>query len=199
MSRWSYMSNRQSMRGDFIKAPDAAREYCGYEWRTSSATYKRDKKRALSKFRRNDGKRFLMEGLAKEQERIIEVERYPWWKEQGEDDECARCGPETCYCYYWDDLIDDPYYDYYEWESDPAIHDDGAGPVDWSEYIEAMRPSNEDLYQEAQQYDDWAWEVEREYRDRQGRERAFKNGYEEGYRQAKADFEAVQRYLSTAS
>ena len=56
-------SSRQRMMGKFIRTPDV-REYCGYDWRTSSAAYKKHQKRALSQFRRRDGKRWILEGLA---------------------------------------------------------------------------------------------------------------------------------------
>jgi hypothetical protein len=56
-------SSRQKMMGRFIRTPDA-REYSGYDWRTSSPAYKKFQKRALTHFRRHDGKRFILEGLA---------------------------------------------------------------------------------------------------------------------------------------
>lgn len=57
------MSSTQRMMGKFINSPQP-REYTGYDWRTASPAYKKHQKRALAQFRRRDGKRFVMEGLA---------------------------------------------------------------------------------------------------------------------------------------
>jgi len=61
MSRFAFAGHAGKMMGQFVQAP-GCREF-GYDWRYSSPEYKRVSKRALSRFRRNDGKLWTLEGL----------------------------------------------------------------------------------------------------------------------------------------
>lgn len=108
--------SRQKMMGQFIQNP-TAREYSGYDWRYDSAPYKRAAKRALSHFRRRDGKRFVLEGLAAtysepferayEEDDEVRQERY----DSGLDyDDRFETAPGDCPCcqeYYYDERYHD--------------------------------------------------------------------------------------------
>lgn len=137
-------SSRQRMLGRFIQSP-TCREYSGYDWRTSSPTYKRFKKRALSRFRRRDGKRWILEGLAliaeqeADEQARLDQERY-WYDE--DPDYGYSCCPECDYGYL---------------DLDERYHDG----VDYTDEYEYVVQEWERYYDEYVQ----EWSYERGYRD----------------------------------
>ena len=162
-------SNRRAMVGRYLRTPSAILECCGRCWREESPVRKRFLKRQLARFRRNDGKRVVLEQMAdayaepydrawneEEQERL-DTERYDWSVDLAD---CDCCNP----------LYNEP---------DPYIHDDGAGPVDWYHYVEALKPTGDDLYQEEMRYLDWMYDVHQEWLN--GYKQGRREGYNEGY------------------
>lgn len=158
MSRRSYAASAQKMLGRFIVSPSTVREYSGYDWRFYTTPLRRRyMKRQLSQFRRRDGKRFVLEGLAAvyaeqydrtyDEQADLDQERYDTgldYDDQFQNDYgCSCCG---------------------EYEDD-RFHD-GA---DYSAEAEYARDA---AYQYEQGYDDWYEESQ------------YDEGYRAGYIQA---------------
>ena len=131
-------SRAQKMMGKFIQSPQP-RECCGRDWRHAGTTYKRHQKRALSQFRRRDGTRWILEGLAAmysheaELEAALEQARLDAEYDAAYDDdydyECEPDSYEHDGSYYFDEAREADYYkdqfygSYDEW-SDPYAESD---------------------------------------------------------------------------
>lgn len=111
------------MMGRFIQSP-TCREYSGYDWRHSSPAYKRFKKRALSRFRRRDGKRWINEADAaiREEQAMLDAE------------EQARLDAEYA-PYAWDDS----YYDAPDYDDESRYYDHWNDDVYYGAEAEAAQ------------------------------------------------------------
>lgn len=158
-------SNALCLMGKFINSP-TCREWAS-DWKTGSPGYRKHQKRALRKYRRQDGKRWVLEGLAAVQE------------EQAELQADAKSAYLDAIWDGYDPDVDDDYEREYCGCPSQEEHDY------WADRDDYYNGSDEDRYQEEQSRLDWGWDVHQEYLN--GLQEGISRGYQEGYRQALRD------------